>query len=146
VAKRTVLHEIADELRQEILAVAKAVAEEIGPPADAYDGRSVSRADYIAEARAQSYADPNYVQADLDRMAPALIPMPGGVMLRSPTGVKNFIEKWHEARPDLYAHAVLEQLPPRGVDAPPPPPPPPPTSPPPAAPAPPAPPGGAGYG
>jgi hypothetical protein len=138
VAKRTVLHEIADELRQEILAVAKAVAEEIGPPADAYDGQNLkSQKEYFAEARAKSFEDPNYVQADLDRMAPALIPMPGGVMLRSPTGVKNFIEKWHEARPDLYAHAVLEQLPPRGVDAPPPPP---------AAPAPPAPPGGAAYG
>lgn len=116
--KQSALHQIADELRQEILAIAQAVAAEVGPPADAYDGQSVSRADYIAEARAQSYENPTYVQEDLDRMAPALIPMPGGVMLRSPTGVKNFIEKWKEARPDLYAHAVLEQPAPRGAPTP----------------------------
>lgn len=105
--------EVADELYAEILAVADAIAADLAPPVDAYDGRAVPQAQYLEHARAQSLADPTYVQRDLDAMAPVVVTTAGGAALRSPTGVRNFLAKWSEARPDLHAHAVLDQPAPR---------------------------------
>lgn len=102
------IDEVADELYAEILEVAAAVAEELAPPPDAHDGREVPRGQYIAEARALSYADPTYVQRDLDALAPAAIRLADGTMGRSPTGLRNFIAKWRAARPDLVALAELQ--------------------------------------
>src|SRR5262245_9918804 len=81
---------LADDLLREMLSVAEAVATQMAPPDDAYGGTAVPRAQYVAHARAMSYADPTYLQRDLDRMAPASIPAPDGTMLRSLTGLRNF--------------------------------------------------------
>ena len=107
--------EVADELLAEIREVAAAVAAELGPPPDAHDGAQVTTAEYLANAREQSLADPTYMQTDLDAMAPAAITLPDGTMGRSPTGVRNYVEKWREARPDVYAAAMLEAPPPGGA-------------------------------
>lgn len=107
------IDEVANELYAEVLTIAAALAEEMAPPPDAYDGRTVTRDQYIEEARAMSYADPTYLQRDLDEMAPPAFALPDGTVARSPTGVRNFLAKWSEARPDLHAHAVLEQPAPR---------------------------------
>jgi hypothetical protein len=103
--------EVADELYAEILEIADAIAQDLAPPDDAYDGREVPQGQYLAHARAMSLADPTYVQRDLDAMAPVIVTTPDGTPLRSPTGVRNFLAKWSEARPDLHAHAVLTQPP-----------------------------------
>lgn len=105
--------QVADELLKEMLSVAEAVAAEMAPPADAHDGATVPRAQYLEHARAMSHRDPTYLARDLDAMAPACIPFPDGTMGRSLTGLRNFNEKWAEARPDLHARAVLES-PPQG--------------------------------
>lgn len=105
----------ADELLAELLETAESVAAQLAPPEDAYDGRTVARAQYVAHARAMSLTDPTYLQRDLDRMAPPSIPFPDGTMGRSLTGLRNFNAKWKEARPDLYAAATLAQPPPAGA-------------------------------
>lgn len=107
--------DLADDLLKEMLSTAEAVAAEAAPPEVAYDGRTVSRAEYLEHARVQSLADPTYLQRDLDRMAPASIPFPDGTMGRSLTGLRNFNEKWRAARPDLYAVVDLERASGEGV-------------------------------
>ena len=103
---RSWIDEVAAELWEEIQEIAEAVAEELEPPPDAYDGESVPRGAYIDLAREQSFADPGYVAADLEAMAPVIMTLPTGEPIRSPTGVKNFLAKWREARPDLYVTVV----------------------------------------
>lgn len=103
------VHDLADELADEIAATADRVAAELAPPPDAYDGPTVSRAQYLEHARRASLADPTYLQRDYDRMAPVVMTLPDGTPVRAPTGVKNFTEKWRLARPDLYLAAASRE-------------------------------------
>lgn len=121
--------ESADRLLAELEVTAEAVAERLAPPAVAFDGADVGRSRAVEIAREESIRDPGYMLADLDRMAPLAIPLPDGTMLRSKTGLKNYLSKWKLARPDLYARLTLADgasLPTPPVPAPPPPMPPPP--------------------
>lgn len=115
------IKEVAESLLEEMRATAESVAEQLAPPADAFDGRDVQHGRFIEWWQRQSLtelgapasvdpmtgiqipAEPSFMQKELDRLAPKSIPLPDGRMLRAYTGLKNYIALVKEARPDLYA-------------------------------------------
>jgi|GEM_PF-4372126 len=92
---------IADELRTTLEVHAPEAARAVELPPTAFGGKRIKHSEYVAYVAGKVRSDPAFVGKLRDSIAPAIFQLPDGTMLRSPRGLKNFVELMREAVPDL---------------------------------------------
>ena len=100
---------MAEELRAGLADQARLVAERIKLPDTAFEGKSLSRAEFVTHVRQQTFTDPAYAGSMLERLAPVVFQLADGRSLRSENGLKNYIALMKEARPDIWLAAQQEE-------------------------------------
>lgn len=105
--KKHVVDRVAERLRGEMNRNAERVARVLAFPKEGVEGTSEPKGRFIEDVRMLSLGDPNYLTEMLDRLAPGIVPLADGTMLRSEAGLDSYLELVAEARPEIYLQAVM---------------------------------------
>lgn len=103
--------EVAEDLLGQLEENARSAAETLAPPTEASDGETTRATSFREAVRRRAVENPAVWSEVYDMLAPVAFNAQG-VTLRARVGLRNFHALVKDLRPDVYAAAVQNALPP----------------------------------